>query len=77
MVKREESNKNGNFKKGIDLSEHISERLRNMVMSERRPKDGREGSHSGSSDYATSTPFIENRYSNLTQPIDQFTHKKI
>ena len=32
-------------------------------MLERRPKDGREGSHSGSSDYAASTPsLIEDIY---------------
>ena len=33
-----------------------------MAMLERRPKDRREGSHSGSSDYTASTPsLIENR----------------
>ena len=59
------------------LSEHISERLRKMVVSERRPKDGREGSHSGYSNYTTSTPSsIENRYPNLTPPIDQFIPNK-
>ena len=68
LVKREESNKNGNFEKDKDLSEHISQRLRKMAMLERRPKDGMEGSHSRSSDYAPSTPLsIENRYPNQTQ----------
>ena len=46
-------------------------------MLERRHKDGWEGSHNGSSDYATSTPSLsESRYPNLTQLIDQFIHKK-
>ena len=48
-----------------------------MAMFERRPQDGREGSHSGSSDYAASTPsWIENRHPNQTQKIDQSIHKK-
>ena len=49
-----------------------------MAMLERRPKDSREGSHSGSSDYVTSIPSsIENRYPNLKPPIIQFKIKKI
>ena len=54
----------------------MSERLRKTDMLERRPKGSREGSHSRSSDFATSTPSSsENRYPNLTQPIHQFIHK--
>ena len=46
-----------------------------MAMSERIPRNGREGSHSGSSDYATLTsPSLENWYSNQTHQIDQFRH---
>ena len=42
-----------------------------MALLERRPKDGREGSYSGSSDYAASIPSsIENKYPNQTQQID-------
>ena len=37
-VKREEGNINGNFEKDIDLSEHISKRLRKMARLEGRPK---------------------------------------
>ena len=43
-----------------DLSEHITERLRKMAMSERRPWNGREDSHSGSSNYTALTS-ITNR----------------
>ena len=70
MVKEEEeeSNRNGNSKKDIDLSEHISERLRKIALSEGSPRNGREGSCSGSSDYTALTlSSIENRYSNQTQ----------
>ena len=35
LVKRKESNINGNFKKDVNLTKHISERLRKMVMLER------------------------------------------
>ena len=37
-VKREENNINEYFEKEINLSEHISERLRKMARLERRPK---------------------------------------
>ena len=48
-----------------------------MPTLERRPKNGKEGSHSGSSDYAASTPSsIENRCPNQTQQIDKFIYKK-
>ena len=46
-------------------------------MSERRPKDGREGSHCQSSDYTASTsPLIEYRYSNHTRLANQFIQKR-
>ena len=48
-----------------------------MSMLERRPKDGREGSHNGSSDYAATTSLsIENKYPNQTQQIDLLIHRK-
>ena len=46
-------------------------------MLERRPRNGREGSHSGSSDYDASTSsLIENRYLNQTQKMGQFVHRE-
>ena len=71
------SNMDDNFGKEIDLSEHISEWLRKKAMLERRPKNGRKGSHCWSSDYtASNPPLIENRYLNQTWLADQFIHKK-
>ena len=71
MIKLKKSNRNGYFEKDIDLSDHISARLRKMAVLERGPKDGRESSHSGLGNYAVSTPsLIENRYLNQTQLID-------
>ena len=75
-VQIQERNIDGNFE-DIDLSEHISKRLREMAWLERRPENGREGSCSESSDYAASTLLlIEYRYPNQTQHIDQFIYKK-
>ena len=45
----------GNFEENIDLSEHISERLRRTAMLGRKPRSNRGGSHRGSSDYAALT----------------------
>ena len=55
LVKVEKSNIDGNFEENIDLSEHISKRLRRMGMLEIKPRSNREGSYSGSSDHAAST----------------------
>ena len=42
-----------------------------------RSNDGREGSHSGSSDYAASTPsLIEKRYPHQKHQVDQIIHRK-
>ena len=76
LAKEEESNIDGNFEKNIYLSEHISEKLRRMAMLERKHRSNREGSHSGSSDYAVSmSSLIENRLLNQTQQIGQFMHR--
>ena len=77
LVKGVGSNINGNSQKDIDLSEHISERLKKKAMLERRPRNGREGSHSGSSDYAALTTSSKvNTHPNQMQQIDQFIHRK-
>ena len=53
-IKGEKCNTNGNFEENIDLSEHISERLRKIAVLEKIRLTS-ESSHSGSSDYAAST----------------------
>ena len=76
-VTNDESGINRKFDKDINLSEHVSERLKTTAVLERRPNDGREGSHSGSSDYtASALSLIENRYQNQIHQVDKFIHKR-
>ena len=73
VVKGEEISINGNLKKDIDLSEHISKTLRRMTMLERKPRNNREGSCSGSSNYvALTSSSIKDRHLNQRQQICHF-----
>ena len=72
----EESNIDGNLKKNIDLSEHISKRFVIMVMLERKHRNNSEGSCSGSSDdIVLMSSLMEKRHLNQTQQIVEFLHR--
>ena len=67
-VKGEQYNTDGNLDENMDLSEHISERLRKTAMLEKKLRYTTEDSHSGSSNYATSAPSsLRDRDLNHTQ----------
>ena len=71
------SNINGNFDKRHRFIRALSENMRQMARLERRPRNGREGSCSGSSGYTVLTSsLIENIYPNQTHQKDQFIHRK-
>ena len=76
-IKWEESNRDGNFEKDIDLLEHISKKFRRTAMLERKPRCNREGSCGGSSDYAVLTSsLMENTFKSDTTNRSVYTQNK-